>query len=115
MPIIAERAMYFPAPGAPGSAGKRFWEGGHEAAGVPAPATSWFHAEGATGPFFDEYVLVGNPGDTSALVTFTFLLDTGRTVVTRATVPPKSRFTVDVENVAAFVQSGALALVSGEG
>ena len=44
-PGIAERAMYFGT--------KRFWDGGHDAAGAPAPAYTWFHAEGATGDFFD--------------------------------------------------------------
>ena len=41
VPIIAERAMYF------GTA--RFWDGGHESAGVSEPSASWFLAEGATG------------------------------------------------------------------
>ena len=30
---------------------------GHESAGVTAPATTWFLAEGATGPFFDLFIL----------------------------------------------------------
>ena len=42
----------------------RLVEGGHESAGVPAAATSWFHAEGATGSYFDTYLLVGNPNAT---------------------------------------------------
>ena len=35
---------------------------------VTAPATRWFLAEGATGSFFDLYVLIANPGPTDALV-----------------------------------------------
>ena len=53
-PIIVERAMYLNQPGQPFAAG-------HESAGVTAPATSWFLAEGATGPFFDLFVLIANP------------------------------------------------------
>ena len=34
---------------------------GHNSAGVTAPATRWFLAEGATGSFFDLYVLIANP------------------------------------------------------
>ena len=34
---------------------------GHESAGVTAPATSWFLAEGATGTFFDLFILIANP------------------------------------------------------
>lgn len=101
VPIIAERAMYF---------GRvPFWTGGHESAGVPALATTWFHAEGATGGFFDNYILVGNPSEVDAETKFTFLLD-GRVVVgtpKRApgvnglgVIPAKSRFTLDVENAA---------------
>ena len=58
----------------------RTWDGGHESAGVTAPATEWFLAEGATGDYFDTYVLVGNPNDHAVDVAFTFLLPDGRTV-----------------------------------
>jgi hypothetical protein len=89
VPIIAERAMYF---GAVPS-----WYGGHESAGVSSLSTTWFHAEGATGSFFDEYILIGNPGDTDADVTFTFLLLGAPPVVARAKVPTRERFTLNVE------------------
>ncbi len=99
-PIIAERAMYF--------GQVPFWAGGHESAGVTALSRTWLLAEGATGTFFDNYVLVGNPGETDAEVTFTFLLANGSVVVgtphreNGATglgrVGARSRFTLDVEN-----------------
>ena len=63
-PGVAERAMYFGT--------SPFWNGGHESAGVNAPSTSWFHAEGATGAFFDTFILLSNPerhaGDGDAAV-----------------------------------------------
>ena len=34
---------------------------GHESAGVTAPATRWFLAEGATGSFFNTFILIANP------------------------------------------------------
>ena len=34
---------------------------GHASAGVTAPALEWFLAEGATGDFFDLFVLIANP------------------------------------------------------
>ena len=49
--------MYLTRPAQPFAAG-------HESAGVTAPATSWFLAEGATGPFFDLFILIANPNDT---------------------------------------------------
>lgn len=89
VPIIAERAMYL---------GPRLvWPGGHESAGVPALSTQWFHAEGATGHLFDEYILVGNPNDSDTTVTFTFLLDSGSPVVGTRVVGRQSRFTLNVE------------------
>src|SRR6185503_17631375 len=54
--IVAERAMYRSVP-------NRLFEVGHAAMGVPAAATRWFLAEGATGAFFDLYVLIANPGN----------------------------------------------------
>ena len=88
-PIIAERAMYF------GTA--RLFDGGHESTGVSEGATSWFLAEGATGPFFETFVLVGNPNPVAANVTFTFLTGTGQTVVRSRIVPANGRLTVNVE------------------
>lgn len=90
-PIIAERAMYFGPPPA--------WTGGHESAGATAPSTTWFHAEGATGAYFDEYILVGNPNDVPAPTTFTFLLDDGGPAIVGTTViPANERFTLNVED-----------------
>ena len=42
------------------------WKGGHESAGVTAPSTTWFLAEGATGPFFETFILLANPQPTAA-------------------------------------------------
>ena len=60
-PIVVERAMYFSRPGQPFAAG-------HASAGVTAPSTSWFFAEGATGSFFDLFILLANPGSQDATV-----------------------------------------------
>jgi hypothetical protein len=90
LPIIAERAMYF------GTA--RFWEGGHESAGVGEGAKSWFLAEGATGSFFDTFVLVGNPNATNANVTLTFLTDRGTSVTRQVVLGANRRLTVNIED-----------------
>jgi hypothetical protein len=92
-PIIAERAMYFP------SGGARAFEGGTGTAGVTRGSTSWFLAEGATGPFFECFVLVSNPNPAAAAVTFTYLLPSGGTITRIATVPANARLTVNVETV----------------
>jgi hypothetical protein len=86
--IVAERAMYFGSP---------LFSGGHESAGVQAPSRTWFLAEGATGAFFDTYVLIGNPNAGTAVVTATFLRDDGRTVTREYAIPGNTRLTLDVE------------------
>jgi hypothetical protein len=89
-PIVAERAMYLNKPGQPFAAG-------HESAGVTTPALEWFLAEGATGPFFDLFVLVANPNDTPAQVTADYLLLGGGLLTKNYTVPANGRFTIYVD------------------
>ena len=67
--------------------------------GVPAAATSWFLAEGATGAFFDLYVLIANPGSTDASVTAQFAKPDGTIVTQTYTVRAHSRFSVYVDGV----------------
>jgi hypothetical protein len=100
-PGVAERAMYFGA--------SPFWNGGHESAGVNEPGTSWFLAEGATGPFFDTYVLLSNPGNSPANAELKFLLDSGGTVTRTKAIPANGRVTVAVESEDAQLASAAMA------
>jgi hypothetical protein len=64
---------------------------------VTAPATEWFLAEGATGPYFDLFVLIANPGGTEAQVEATYLRPDGTTLVKSYPVPATSRFTIWVD------------------
>ena len=86
LPLIVERAMYSSAAGV--------FAAGHDSAGVTAPATEWFFAEGATGSFFDLFLLLANPNVTDAAVQATYLLPSGATVVRAYQVPANSRRTV---------------------
>ncbi len=89
LPILAERSTYF------GTA--RLWDGGHGTPGAATPSTTWFHAEGATGTYFETFLTLGNPGTATAEVTLTYLLS-GDTEITRAkTIPGGSRLTVNLE------------------
>ncbi|MBA2353154.1 MAG: hypothetical protein H0V80_00650, partial [Acidobacteria bacterium] len=90
VPIIAERAMYLDQPGRPLGAG-------HESAGVTAPSTQWFLAEGATGSYFDLFILVANPAATPAQVQAEFLLTTGQIIIKSYTVAGNSRFNIWVD------------------
>lgn len=90
-PIVVERAMYRDTPGQPFAAG-------HASAGVTAPALDWFFAEGATGSFFDEFLLVANPNPSTAEVSVDYLLMGGGTITKAYTVPGNSRFTIWVDD-----------------
>ena len=91
-PIIAERAMYF------SDRTDRPFDGGHESAGVNAAATRWFLAEGATGPFFDCFVLLSNPNPAETAVTVTYLLEDGTAIPKTFTMPANSRKTINLED-----------------
>ena len=90
VPIIVERAMYRSNQG-------RVFNAGHESAGVTAPATRWFLAEGATGPYFDLFVLLANPNPTDATAKVTYLLPDGTSYVKSMVVPANSRQNIWVD------------------
>jgi hypothetical protein len=91
-PIAVERAMYF-------SSNGRTWNGGHEASAVPAPQTTWFVAEGATGDFFSTFLLLANPNSSSVTTTIRYLLPGGNVVTANPTLPPQSRTTIPLNGV----------------
>jgi len=114
-PMFVERAMYLNRPGPDGVFDiKRdlLFEAGHASAAVPTPALQWFLSEGATGPYFDEFILIANPGDTTAQVEVRYLLGEGTTLTKRYAVAAQSRFNIWV-NEEAFPATGkALANVA---
>lgn len=90
VPIIVERAMYLNASG-------ETFNAGHESAAVPAPAQSWFLAEGATGSYFDLFLLIANPNDTDAVVEAKYLLVDGSVITKSYSVSGNSRFNIWVD------------------
>jgi hypothetical protein len=72
-PVVAERAMYFNYDGK---------DDGSDSIGVNSPRKTWYMAEGYTGTTpgggsFDTWILVQNPGNSSATVTLKFQLQAG--------------------------------------
>ena len=90
LPVIVERSMYLSLPA-------RAFRAGTNSAGVTAPATSWFLAEGATGSFFDLFVLIANPNPVGARVRGTYLLPGGETLTKDYMVAANSRFNIWVD------------------
>jgi hypothetical protein len=93
-PIVVERAMYLSGPGAAFTAGLG-------SAGVTAAATRWILAEGATGPFFDTFLLLLNPGDAAASCEVRYATTTGSVFVKPYVLAPHSRTTIwmDAEDI----------------
>ena len=90
-PIAVERSMYF--------TNARVWNGGHEAAAVPAPRTSWYVAEGATGGFFSTFLLLANPNGAPTTATIRYLLPGGQVVTRTQNLAAQSRTTISVNGV----------------
>jgi glucose/arabinose dehydrogenase len=103
--IIVERAMYR-------TSHNTAFMAGHDSAGVTAPAAHWFFAEGATGAFFDMFLLLANPGASEAHVTVRYLLPGGAAPVEKVyTLEPRSRTTINVEGVDERLADAAIAMV----
>jgi hypothetical protein len=101
--IVAERAMYRTRAG-------EVFAAGHGSAGIRTPASRWWFAEGATGSFFDTFVLVANPGAREADLTVTYFLPTGERITKPHTVPAGSRHTIWVDQEDSRVASSALGI-----
>ena len=103
-PIVVERAMYASLPG-------EAFGAGHNSAGVTAPATRWFLAEGATGSFFDLFVLIANPSAEAAEVDVEFLLDNGTVVSKHYRIAANSRYTLSVKDADPRLRDAALSTI----
>jgi hypothetical protein len=104
-PITAERSMYF-------STADVVWKGGHESAGVDAPSTQWFMAEGHTGEMFAEYLLLANPNQSAASATVRYLKPSGSTVSATYQLAPTSRTTVMVNEVQGLEDTDVAAAIT---
>jgi hypothetical protein len=91
--------------------GPLLFRAGHESAGVTSAATSWYLAEGATGPFFDLFLLVANPSDQAAEVAVTYLLPGGGTLRHTHRVGPLQRYTIWVDQEAPALADTAVSMV----
>ena len=105
VPIVVERAMYRSSPDEP-------LRLGHASMGVPAAATEWFLAEGATGAFFDLYVLIANPGATDATVDVRFARPDGSVVTRQYTVRAHSRFSIYVDGITELANTSVATTVT---
>jgi hypothetical protein len=104
--IYAERPMYFTNyPAAAGVAYNRRGisalsgiNGGHLGVAATAPATTWYFAEGYTGPGFEAYFTIQNPQTATSNVRITYYLTDGTTQTRTVTVGANQRKTVVIHN-----------------
>ena len=90
LPILAERPMYFSYGGAR--------DGGHCVAGVVLPGNYWCLAEGYTGPDFDQYICISNPGKEKAEVSVKALFGGGGAEADVYEVEAGQRFTISLKS-----------------
>ncbi|MCC6163725.1 MAG: fibronectin type III domain-containing protein [Acidobacteria bacterium] len=102
--IVVERARYDSHRG-------RGFEAGHASAGATAAATRWYFAEGATGQYFDLFLLLANPGARAADVRVTYLLPDASRVTRTHVVGPQQRYTIWVDKDAPALVNTAVSAV----
>jgi hypothetical protein len=102
-PIVVERAMYLSREG-------EMFTAGHASSGAVRTATRWWFAEGATGTFFDTFLLAGNPEHDAAELEVTYLLPDGGRIVRQHRVAAESRLTIWVDAEEVRVAASALAI-----
>jgi hypothetical protein len=88
----------------------------HDTNDVPSAegVLTYYLAEGATGAFFSEDLLIANPNTKEAPVTLTFFLETGTTVVVHRTVAPQSRATIHVNDIPGLESTAASVAVTSD-
>jgi hypothetical protein len=91
------------------------WTGRSALIGSPAPGTSFYFAEGYTGPGFEEYLTLANPQSSNAATTITYLFTDGSTQEQNVTLPANSRSTVNVNEVVGFGREVAVTVSSNKG
>jgi Stage II sporulation protein/Family of unknown function (DUF5719) len=88
VPVVAERPMYFNYKGA--------WTGGSDTVGSPETQRTLYFAEGTTRPGFDTYLCIGNPSDTEAQITVSYMVEQGKNNEKKYVVKPRARKTLEV-------------------
>ena len=82
--IAVDRRMLWTGPGAAS-------QEGHSSIGVPAPARTWYLAEGSSNWGFECWLLIQNPNDTDVTATVTYMMEGGELAVFTKNIPANSR------------------------
>jgi YVTN family beta-propeller protein len=93
-PIVAERAVYW-----------NNRDEGQASIGSTGVSKTWYLAEGSTGPGFETWILVQNPGVEPATISLTYMTPDVSANGPRVTIPPNSRMTFNVGDTVSFTDS----------
>jgi hypothetical protein len=85
------------------------WRGGHSSGGIPSLSSTWWLAEGATGPVFTTFLLFANPHPRPVEAHLRLVTDFGATVSIPIALPPRSRRTIDVARLHPALAQAAFA------
>ncbi len=104
--LATERPMYFTYGGI---------TGGHVTKGSSTLSNAWYFAEGYTGPGFDEYICVFNPGNSDASLDFGFQTkQEGKKTMGGFNVPGMSRRTFRINDLLGYGYEDSLSLSASQ-
>ena len=104
--FVMERALYMSPEGHPFGAGS-------VAAGTTNPYSSWLFAEGATGAFFDEFLVLHNGEDYPVTATIVFTPERGSPITRQYALARFSRATIHVDLIPGLENTSVSASVAG--
>ena len=90
VPIVVEKTMYMGRPG-------QMYGAALSSVGASATSTTWSFAEGETGPGFDMFLVVANPGLADASIEARYLLPSGEQITKSYQVARHSRLQIWVD------------------
>jgi hypothetical protein len=95
--VLCERPMYFKYHGK--------WEGGHDVVGSTAGARTWYFPTASSGPGFESWLCVANPGALKNKMVLEVFGDGGDYNSSELEMAPRSRATFDLNTLAANVRA----------
>ena len=107
-PVVAARSEYYDWTGNP-----NYVNGGDTVTGQTKTAKTWYLAEGCTGNYFDEYILMLNPTGELANVNIEFCTSNGPFNY-QCNVAPYSRGTVAVDSIPGLASADTAAIVHSD-
>jgi hypothetical protein len=107
-PVVAGRAEYSDWTGNP-----NYLNGGDTVLGLKNPGKTWYLAEGCTGGFFDEYILLLNPTGELATVNVQFITP-GGPLGLQCQVAPFSRGTLAVDAIPGLEDVETAAIINSD-